>query len=121
MAGFSKIYYKGKEIIYVDYQGQSEDEMLGTASDLRDWLLHERKPHLRLVNITGAFAKPKFNQYIRKLGEETKDIPMKGAIVGVTGGKKALLIIYNKILGGSLKPFDTEEAAKEYLVNQSLN
>ncbi|WP_258105534.1 hypothetical protein [Marinoscillum sp. MHG1-6] len=116
MPGFQLINFKGKEIAYVDYRNQKENEMIAIASDLRQWLIKEGRPHLRLVNISEAYATQNFNKVIRQMGEETKHIPFKGAIVGVTGGKKALLLIYNRILGGKLKPFDTEEEAKAYLV-----
>ncbi len=112
----AKINYKGKEIIYVDYRGESEDEMLDTANKLRDILLSDNKAHLRLVNITDAFATTKFTNYIRQLGKDTKHIPTKAAIVGITGAKKVLLLGYNRILGGAMRPFDDEEMAKEYLI-----
>ncbi|MAE85518.1 MAG: hypothetical protein CMB80_22475 [Flammeovirgaceae bacterium] len=111
-----KIFHKGKEIIYVDYRGESEDQMLSTAESLRDVLLNDNKEHLRLVNITEAFATTKFTNYIRQLGKDTKHIPTKAAIVGITGAKKVLLLGYNRILGGAMRPFDDEETAKEYLV-----
>jgi len=116
MSGFSKIKHQGKEIIYIDYRGQSEDEMIATASELREWLLSEKKYHLRLVNISDTFAKPRFTAYIRNLGKETKDIPMKAAIVGITGAKKVLLMGYNRIMSNSFKPFDSEEEALNYLI-----
>jgi len=112
-----KIHHKGKEIIYVNYVGETEDEMLQTAENLRDILITDQKPHLRLVNITDAFATTKFTAYIRQLGKDTKDIPVKAAIVGITGAKKVLLMGYNRILGGAMRPFDDEEAAKDYLVS----
>ena len=112
----SKINHKGKEIIYVDYRGESEDAMLDTAANLRKILLEDNKPHLRLVNITDAFATTRFTNYIRQLGKDTKHIPTKAAIVGITGAKKVLLLGYNRILGGAMRPFDDEDTAKEYLI-----
>lgn len=117
MSGFQRINYKGKEIIYIDYRGQSEDEMLATASSLRDFLHSDPGHHLRLVNITDTPATRKFTSYIRELGKETKDIPVKAAIVGITGAKKVLLSGYNRLLGGAMRPFDDEETAKEYLIS----
>lgn len=117
MPGIQKITHKGKEIVYIDYRGQSEEEMLQTASDLRDFLLSGAGEHLRLVNITDTPATRKFTAYIRELGKETKHIPVKGAIVGITGAKKVLLSGYNRLLGGAMRPFDNEDTAKEYLVN----
>ncbi|WP_421877586.1 hypothetical protein [Marinoscillum sp.] len=111
-----KIVYKGKEIIYVDYRGESEDQMLHTATTLKELLLSENKAHLRLINISDAFATTRFTNYIRQLGKDTKHIPTKAAIVGITGAKKVLLLGYNRILGGAMRPFDDEETAKEYLI-----
>ncbi|MEQ8629061.1 hypothetical protein [Ekhidna sp.] len=117
MPGFQKITHKGKEIVYVDYRGQSEEEMLKTASDLRDFLLSDPGEHLRLVNITDTPATRKFTAFIREMGKETKHVPVKGAVVGITGAKKVLLSGYNRLLGGAMRPFDDEEIAKNYLVS----
>ncbi|MEQ8471292.1 MAG: hypothetical protein RIC35_08900 [Marinoscillum sp.] len=117
MSGVKKNHHAGKEIIYKDYRGQTEDEMLETAESLKKLLLAENKAHLRLVNISEAFATTKFTTYIRELGKATRHIPTKAAIVGITGAKKVLLLGYNRILGGAMKPFDNEESAKDYLVS----
>jgi len=112
-----KITHQGKEIVYVDYRGKSEEEMIETAESLREFLLSNPGFHLRLVNICDTPATRKFTSYIRQLGKDTKDIPVKGAVVGITGAKKVLLAGYNRLLGGSMRPFDDEATAKEYLIN----
>jgi len=90
--------------------------MLQTAKNLREFLINNQADHLRLVNISDAFATPKFTSYIRQLGKDTGHIPVKAAIVGITGAKKVLLMGYNRLLGGAMRPFDDESAAKDYLV-----
>lgn len=117
MPTIQKIAYKNKEIIYVDYRGLNEDQMLELANSLRNYLLSNPAFHLRLVNITDTPATRKFTTFIRQLGRETKHIEVKAAIVGITGAKKVLLSSYNKLLGGSMRPFEDEETAKEYLVS----
>ena len=117
MPGLQKITYKGREIVYIDYRGQSEHEMLQTASQLREYLMNEPRRHLRLVNISETPATRKFTAYIRELGKDTKHIPVKAAIVGITGAKKVFLSGYNRLLGGAMRPFDDEETAKEYLIS----
>lgn len=117
MPGIQRITYKGKEIIYIDYRGKSEDEMLEVADSLKEFLLSGPGHHLRLVNITDTPATRKFTSYIREMGKQTKDVPVRGAIVGITGAKKVLLSGYNRLLGGAMRPFDDEETAKEYLVS----
>ena len=117
MPAINKINYKGKEIIYIDYRGLTEDEMIDLAQSLRDYLKTEPGHHLRLVNISDTPATRKFTSYIRQLGKDTKHIPVKAAIVGITGAKKVLLSGYNRLLGGAMRPFDSEEDAKEYLIS----
>lgn len=117
MPEIQKIIHKGRLIVYIDYRGQNEDEMIETATSLRKFLETNPRKHLRLINITDTPATRKFISYIRQLGKDTKHIPVKGAVVGIVGAKKVLLSGYNKLLGGAMRPFDDEEAAKEYLVN----
>jgi len=117
MPAIQKIYHKEREIIYINYRGLDEDKMIELAESLRAYLESEPGPHLRLVNITDTPAGRKFTSYIRQLGKDTKHIPVKAAIVGITGAKKVLLSGYNRLLGGAMRPFDDEETAKEYLVS----
>ena len=116
MPEIQRISYKGKEIIYVDYRGLNEDEMLSLAGSLRQFLMKEPEHHLRLVNISKTPATRKFTAYIRQLGNDTKHLQVKAAIVGITGAKKVLLTGYNRLLGGAMRPFEDETTAKEYLV-----
>ena len=117
MPAIQKITHRGHQIVYIDYRGLDEDEMLDLAKSLREYLLSNPTYHLRLVNITDTPATRKFTTFIRQLGRETKHIPVKAAIVGITGAKKVLLAGYNRLLGGAMKPFEDEETAKEYLVS----
>ena len=117
MPAIKIISHKGHDIVYIDYRGLNEEEMLNLAKSLREHLLSNPQFHLRLVNITNIAATRKFTSFIRQLGRETKHIPVKAAIVGITGAKKVLLASYNKLLGGAMRPFENEDAAKEYLVS----
>jgi len=117
MPQIQKIKFEGEEIIYVDYRGLSEDEMLQMAASLRQYLESSPDFHLRLVNISDTPATRRFTSYIRQLGKDFKDVPVKAAIVGITGAKKVLLSGYNRLLGGSMRPFDDEETAKKYLIS----
>ena len=118
MPEIQKIKFEGEEIIYVDYRGLSEDEMLEMAASLRKYLENGPGFHRRLVNISDTPATRKFTSYIRQLGKDFKDVPVKAAIVGITGAKKVLLSGYNRLLGGSMRPFDDEKDAKQYLVSR---
>jgi len=48
----------------------------------------------------------------------TKELTSKEAVVGVTGAKKILLRITQLFAGMQLRPFDTLEEAKEWLIQE---
>lgn len=116
MKRIQKIQYKGKEIIYVNYAGLREKEMIEVLGQVEALILSDNKPHLQLVNITDAFATPGYMAAVKKFGQKTQSLTAKAAIVGITGVKALLLRSYNFISGSKLIAFNTEEEAKEYLV-----
>lgn len=119
MPGLQKISYQGKEIIYLDYRGQTEEQMIEYLKEAERTILQENKPYLTLTNISEAFATKGFLKQAGKLGERTGHLTIKGAIVGVSGGKRVLLNVFNRLFAGKkgLKPFDSEKEAMEYLVS----
>jgi len=116
MAGLSKRIHRGKEILYFDYQGLNEAQMIDLIKQAEALILSENKPVLQLTNIKNAFATPGFMSVVREAGEKTKHLTTKSAIVGISGAKKILLGAYNAIVGGVVKPFDNEDDALDYLV-----
>lgn len=112
-----KIQYKGKEILYINYQGiVGEDKMIETLHEAEDVILSDNKPHLQLSNISDAFATPGYMIAAKKFGKKTQSLTTKSAIIGITGVKALLLKSYNLVSGDKLKAFNTLEEAKEYLV-----
>jgi len=116
MSGLSKIYYKGKEILYADYRGLNEAECIDLERKLESAVLKDNKPHLQLINVTGGFGTPAYMKVANEVGKNIKHLILKGGIVGIKGVKKVLLMSYNVLVGGKLKPFNSEDEAKEYLV-----
>lgn len=118
MPGLQKINFQGKEIIYLDYRGQSEQQMIGYLKEAEKTILEDNKPYLTLTNISDAFATKGFLKQAGRLGENTGHLTIKGAIVGLNGGKKVLLKVFNRLFAGKkgLQPFDSEKEALEYLV-----
>ena len=117
MEGYSVITYKNKEILYVDYRNtKSEQEMIDILESVCQFLLKENKQQLILTNISGVYALPGFMKKAKELGKKTKHLTPKEAIVGIVGPKKTLLMFYNLFTGVDIRPFDTEEEAKKYLV-----
>lgn len=111
-----KIQYKGKEIIYVNYGDLTEDQMIEVLNLVERIILSDNKLHLQLINISDAFATPGFMAAAKSFRQRTHHLTDRSAIVGITGVKALLLRSYNAVSGKKLKNFDTEEKAKEYLV-----
>ncbi|MFY0687124.1 MAG: hypothetical protein JXQ90_08170 [Cyclobacteriaceae bacterium] len=118
MAGLSKILFKVREIIYLDYRGLKETEIIEALKKAETLVLRENKPYLTLTNFDGAYATPGFLEQANKLREKTKHLAIKGAIVGIEGAKGVILSVFNSALKGSgIVTFQSEEEAKEYLIN----
>jgi hypothetical protein len=118
MGSVKKITYKGKEIIYCDYRDCSEEEMIQLLEQGQAMILHDNRKTLQLTNITRAYATRKFTARANDVGKTIKHLTQKEAIIGIVGAKKVLFRAYNLIMGGVVRAFDTEEEAKEWLVEE---
>lgn len=112
-----KIQYKGKEILYINYDDiAGDDKMLEVLNEAERIILTDNTPHLQLVNFNNTFATTGYMAAAKEFGKKTKHLTSKSAIVGITGVKVILLKSYNLVSGEKLKPFKTIEEAKDYLV-----
>jgi hypothetical protein len=113
------IEYKGKKILYVNYQGIKETET--AISILHKAVEIERKSDgnlLLLQNYNETFGSQEFMTEIKKLGKEVSDKVKKNALIGISGIKKILLGAYTAFSGErNIKTFSTEEEAKEWLIS----
>jgi hypothetical protein len=119
MPGVSKIYHKGKEILFIDYKGTANDlEMIAILKETQKIIISDNKEYLQLVDISNAFATPLYMQAAKQVAKETPKLAKKRALVGITSSsRKILLMGYNLLLGkNGLRPFDTLEEAKNWLV-----
>jgi len=117
MAGISKIMHKAREIIYLNYQGLSENEIVECLKEAERIILADNKPYYTLTNFNGAFATKKVMEQAAILGHKTQHLAIKSAIVGAVGAKSVMLKSFNKVLAsGGLTPFEDEESAKDFLV-----
>ena len=118
MAGFSIIECKGKEIMYLDYRGMNEKQMIQTVEEATERSLQDNKPRLLLANASGTFVLPNFLKKAKEDGKRTKHLTLKSAIVGIEGAKKVLLKFHNLFVGSEMVPFHDEEEAKEWLIKE---
>ena len=116
MERIQRLQHKGKEILYIDYGGLKEPEMIILIKEVENVILSDNKPHLQLVNMTNAFATSGYMIAAKEFGKNTQHLTHKSAILGVTGVKALLLKSYNLVSGVNLRAFKTIEEAKDYLV-----
>jgi hypothetical protein len=120
--GAQFIEYKGKSIYYVDYSNiKTNDEFMSVikqSNGFREKVKSEGKNNLlMLVDISGSFVYGDVLTEIKKAGKITKEMTMKEAVVGISGGKKILLKIVQSFTNMNLKVFDSIDEAKDWLVS----
>jgi hypothetical protein len=120
--GAQFIEYKGKHIYYVDYSNIKTNEefmaVIKQTNGFREKVKSEgKKDLLMLVDVSGSFVYGDVLTEIKKAGKITKEMTLKEAVVGISGGKKILLKIVQSFTNMNLKVFDTIDEAKDWLVN----
>jgi hypothetical protein len=120
--GAQFIEYKGQSIYYVDYSNiKTNDEFMSVikqSNSFREKIKSEgKKDLLMLVDISGSFVYGDVLTEIKKAGKITKEMTLKEAVVGISGGKKILLKIVQSFTDMNLKVFDSVDEAKDWLVN----
>ncbi|MFL7793416.1 MAG: STAS/SEC14 domain-containing protein [Anaerolineae bacterium] len=110
------IEYKGKEILFIDYRGLGLEESLETLDQAEEVIAGRKDKILILVDTRDAYTSAEFMSRLKESGKEIAPKMEKQAIVGITGLKAILLDAYNRFTGSALKPFSTQEEAKEWLV-----
>lgn len=121
MPGVEKIMYKGKEILYINYQGcKTDEEMINIMKEAIEIIIKDNKEYLQLTDMTNAFATPGYMKEAKKLAKEAPKLAKKRAIVGVNSTARIILLkAYSLVLGSesAIKPFRSLEEAKDYLVS----
>lgn len=114
------IQYKGKDILYVDYsQCRNIEESLTLIESSIKLLKSRPGKTLVLVNVNKVTGSREFMKKSKELNESTRDKVAKRAVIGVTGMKKVLLMGFNKFAKTAAVPFDSKEAAMEFLVAEN--
>ncbi|MDW3191736.1 MAG: hypothetical protein R8G66_05205 [Cytophagales bacterium] len=112
------ISHKGKSIVQADYSVcTNQEELLAKHLEVEQVIRKQGKEVLTLVDVTGTSLNSEFMAAAKDLARRTlNDHVPKGAILGVTGLKKALLLGFNVVATIKWLPFDTQEEAMDYLI-----
>ncbi len=119
MPGVSKIVFKKKDIVLVDYKDcTDEKEMIRIFREAAKLITSFQEEILVLINFEGAYQTPNYMKEAKQIMKETQPFVIKRAIVGLNNPAKLILLnAFNELLGKKkIKPFKTLQEAKEWLV-----
>lgn len=121
MEGISTIIYHGKQIYIFDFTnfGKSKEETVRLIDAIGDeYAKNPLNSVLALIDVTHAFFHFDTFKTFKKLEERSGQYEKKVAIIGLKGLKKAgFTSVASLSKKGSLKAFDSEQEAKEWLVS----
>jgi hypothetical protein len=109
--------YKGKKILINDYSNLLNEEILQLIKDntLR-YAAEQTQDILLLVDVTNCPFDKNIATDLKKIANFIQPKVKKSACIGVTGLQKVILDGVNHFSKLGIKPFPSEEQAKEWLV-----
>ena len=111
------IEHKGKSILFLDYSDLHGDEYIKTIKETEDFIINLGNYDLLVLNdITNSYADKFSYEAGKETAEKIKPYVRKDAIVGLTTVKETLLKVIGMFSDLVIKPFDTIEEAKDWLV-----
>jgi hypothetical protein len=117
MERIKKMSYKGKEIIYVNYNGLNEQQMISLMDKHKSLILNENRSCLFLADFSNARATPGYLKEADSFIKSTRNLVKRGAFIGVDAMKRIILNSVIKLYKVNYKAFETREKALEALVS----
>ena len=128
MERIKKITHKGKEIVYVDYSNvKNEDEMIAIhkahldslTDDCKGKKSRDNKKYVYIADYTGSYTTPTYMKEVYKSLQNNKSLIIKGAFLGITGGKGIILSTVISVFKLNFRTFNDKNLALDYLVSES--
>ncbi len=111
------IKYKEKDILYEDYSNLTGKEIAKRVPIFSHLELKlGKKDMLLIIDLSNSYANDGAVKAFTEAGKQTEDLFSKTAVLGITGVKKILLNVVNRLTNVNAKPFSHIEDAKEYLI-----
>ncbi|MCP4760271.1 MAG: hypothetical protein GY870_00720 [archaeon] len=112
------IKYKGKQIFFSHYAGLGGDDMLNLLKLEKDFRISnaDKLEYILIDTKDANITRPCLSQIKENMTIELPNLK-KAAIIGITGVKKALLATANRFGAVNIKPFGSEDDAKEWLIS----
>ena len=121
MSRVSEIYYKGQKIIYSDFSNIKEIPEVKNAIEESTKIIRSQ-PQGSVLSLSN-FSNMRFNTEIGKIFQDVAQgnglYVKNSAMFGVSGLAKVVANTVVRLTGRNIKFFNTEEQAKEYLVDNS--
>lgn len=114
------ISHKGKKkVVLADYSVcTNQEELLAKHFEAEKVIKLQGKEVPTLVDVTDTSLNSEFMAAAKDLARRTlNEHVSKGAVLGVTGLKKALLLGFNVVATIKWLPFETQEEAMDYLIH----
>ena len=110
--------YKGEKILINDYSNLPIEEILRLIEEnTRRYEAEQNQDILLLVDVTGCPFDANVVIDLKKIASFIQSKIKKSACIGVTGLKAVILEGVNRFSKLGIKPFPSEEHAKEWLVS----
>ncbi len=114
------INHKGKQIFYIDFTGLGQDiAAVKTEISAANEVIKQQPEGsiLGLTDMRGTTASSEAAELFRTSGVAIRKYFKKQAIVGMSGGFRAVIFqAVNRVIGAEGKLFDDVEPAKDWLV-----
>ena len=115
-----RIDVQGHSIVCIDYSGCREPQMIELGTLATDYLLSCGTPQLTLTNYKNTYTTPPYVRHMESKAPLVKHLITRNALVGLNTAKIMILKGFNLLLGTDFRPFASEQAGIEYLINESL-
>ena len=117
----TSISHKGKKIIFTDYTScKTTEELISKMRESERFTLAQPGEVLSMVDVTGTSLNAEFMKEVKAMAKRSLNGRIsKGALLGVTGLKKALLLGFNVVTTIKFIPFETKEEALDYLAEEN--
>ena len=111
------ITHRGIDILFIDLSHATPDEFLATMNEGRKIIAAQPRESLRtLTNAAGVRFRKELSPAIREFLVHNKPFVRAGAVVGLVALKTILFNFINRAAGRSLRAFDDQSAAMDWLV-----
>jgi hypothetical protein len=109
--------YKGKKFFYARYDKLSIEQIRTEIADVEKIIVAQPLDSvLLLIDTAGTIISPEALNLLKNIAVKGKKFTRKTAVLGVTGARRTMLEIVVKFSGLPVSSFETEQQAKDWLV-----